>query len=271
MIVLDLTETNFQRRCSNSLPFLKRRFLSTFKYFQFSIFNKNNKSTIIIGDLRNLTQLIVAIFFKKIIVVDDGMVTLSIINSKENLFWVRNILKRKLIYFILIKISHKIEYHSIFVEKKFYNKFLKISFYPLNLNVRDYNFKLKNGTVFLGMDLVECKILNKSKYKKILQLLVKKYGCLFYYPHRKETNKWKIKNLIYLERKDNIEDYVIGNGYFQNHISFYSTSLIILKRLKVGGRIAMVVLKSDEIINFREHIKNSYEFLKKFNVEEESI
>ena len=59
MIVLDLTETNFQRRCSNSIPFLKRRFLSTFKYFQFSIFNKNNKSTIIIGDLRNLTQLIV--------------------------------------------------------------------------------------------------------------------------------------------------------------------------------------------------------------------
>lgn len=262
MKVLDLTETYLQKTCSNSLPFTIER-VSILNYFT------KNVNTLIIGDIRKLSHIFLCFFFKKIILVDDGMITVSIIKSDENLLFINSFLKREIIKFVLRFNNKKIDCYTIFLKKELFNKEIKINFKPNTISSDYMISKHVNSVLIVGMDLVELDIIEIDYYHRLISSIIKKNGKVYYYPHRNETIKHRISGLIYLERKSNIEKYILNEVRYNNIISFYSTTLVILDQFKLKDvKLNFIRLEDNEIKKFHKIIHNSYKYIESIGIEE---
>ena len=256
MKAIDLTETYLQKKCSQSLPL-------NFKRVPFYFFFFKRIDLLIIGDIRKIQHLFFSLFFKKVIVVDDGMVTLSIINSDNQFKWVSNNLKRNMLHFFFKIFNKKISYYTLFIDSYIYNKSINIEFFSNRLKEKKIKSKLNPGTLVIGMDLVELNILNKSYYIELLKKIINKYKKIYYYPHRNEKITYCIDGLNYIERNKNLEAYVIENTRYSKIISFYSTSIFLLKKLKISDvDLSYIELNKDEIKLHQNIILNTYKFLK---------
>ena len=259
MILINLTETTLQKKCADNL--LKK--LSH---------NKATPSTrgicLVCGDLRKIQHLFLFPFAKKIIVVDDGMISLSIINSTKKLEWLSNNLKRFLIKGILKTNSAKISYYTIFANTSFSNSNLKLTFYPNNITAEKIRSVEKKKTLVIGMDLVECSILTRENYIQLLEGIIAKEGRIDYFPHRKEKEKIQSSKITMIERSMNIEDYLITKTSYTRIISFYSTSLVLINYLGLNNT-EIFTLKIPESMILKHHavINNSYKYISEIGIQ----
>ena len=129
--------------------------------------------------------------------------------------------------------------------------------------------KYVNSVLIVGMDLVELDIIGIDYYHRLISSIIKKNGEVYYYPHRSETIKHNISGLIYLDRKSNLEKYVLNEVRYNNIISFYSTTLVILNQFKLKDvKLNFIRLEDNEINKFHKIIHNSYKYIESIGIEE---
>ena len=129
--------------------------------------------------------------------------------------------------------------------------------------------KYVNSVLIVGMDLVELGIIGIDYYHRLISSIIKKNGKVYYYPHRSETIKHNISGLIYLDRKSNLEKYVLNEFRYKNIISFYSTTLVILNQFKLKDvKLNFIRLDDNEINRFHKIIYNSYKYIESIGIEE---
>ena len=262
MKAIDLSETYLQRTCSNSLP-LKIERLSFFDCFLHKV------DCLIIGDIRKISHILLFFFFKKIVIVDDGMITVSVIKSDKNFLFIKGIIKRTLIKFILNFNNKKIDYYTIFLKKEFFNKEIKLNFIPNKIIHDDLISKSVDSVLLVGMDLVELGIVGIKYYQNLISEIIKKNGSIYYYPHRNETIIHNIEGLVYLERKYNIEKFILKETRFSKIISFYSTTLVLLSHFNLSDiSFNFIRIENDEIKKYKEIINNSYKYIESIGIEE---
>ena len=223
MKIIDLTETYFQKLCCKCL--LQNSTLD--------IWDKSfNKWIIIIGDLRKLQHICLIPFFKKVVIVDDGLVTVNYLEGSKHLSWVRSPIKRIIMRLILKVYFKKILYYTIFLdENKAINK-SGISFLGHNLGSHKVDITAQNQKKLLvGCPIVELGFMEEKVYLNILSDLVRAEGTIYYYPHRREQKKYSVPGLVYIERHGDFLEYISKSDKFSKVFGIASTALAILPTL----------------------------------------
>jgi hypothetical protein len=155
------------------------------------------------------------------------------------------------------------------VKKEFLNNEIKINFKPNTIKADNVTSKYVNSVLIIGMDLVELDIIGIDYYHRLISKIIKRNGEVYYYPHRSETIKHNISGLIYLDRKSNLEKYILSEVRYSNIISFYSTSLVILEQFKLKDvKLNFIRLEDDKIRKFYKIINNSYKYIESLGIKE---
>lgn len=209
------------------------------------------RSVVLIGDIRDSTSLLLMILAKRIIVVDDGIISLSLREDSSEFLWVRYRLKRLILIWIWTSTNKKIDVRSILVK-----------------NGREPLVKLGSSerVLVVGSNLVECGVVSEINYKRALSKVLEVHPRAEYYPHRGEKKDyWHGK---YIQRTNDLLEFVGDSFDFSLVIGFNSTALFVLKQTYRDLRIEFVNFDLQSLLNHEEVYKNSVAGLKSIGIEE---
>lgn len=209
------------------------------------------RNVVLIGDVRDVNSLLLMILAKRIIIVDDGMVSLSLRADSEDFRWVRFRLKR----FILARI-----WKSRFKEISVRSILVKSEKEPST------RLQCSDRVLVVGSNLVECGVVTEISYKNALSKVFDKYPGAEYYPHRGEVKKyWQG---AYIRRTNDLLEYIGDSLDFGLVIGFNSTALYVLKQTYRNLRIEFVNFDAESLINHQEIYINSIHEFKNIGIEE---
>ncbi len=115
-------------------------------------------------------------------------------------------------------------YYTVYPLKQSYKK-------EIHLNFLEYDYRLIKNTGFIGMPLVDYRMVSEKHFTLVLKSLIKKYGNLDYYPDPNETwiNKQNIEGLKIIEKNEPLEIFLKRNGLPKKMYTFTSSALLNLK------------------------------------------
>ena len=209
------------------------------------------RKVVLIGDVRDMTSLFLMILAKRIIVVDDGIISLSLREDSSDFLWVRYRLKRFILIWIWTSTQKKIDTLSILVD-----------------NGREPSVKPASSerVLVVGSNLVECGVVSEDNYKSALSKVLEVYPRAEYYPHRGEKKDYWHGKCI--QRTNDLLEYVGDSFDFSLVIGFNSTALFVLKQTYRDLRIEFIYFDSKSLLDHKEVYKNAVAGLKSIGIEE---
>ena len=209
------------------------------------------RNVVLVGDVRDKDSLLLMILAKRIIIVDDGMVSLSLRKDSKDFLWVRYRLKRFVLKRIWKSTNKEISVRSILVKNDIESSSRLVS---------------SERVLVVGSDLVECGIVSESNYTRALLKVLEKYPEAEYYPHRGETKEyWQG---VYIQRTNDLLEYIGDSFDCGLVIGFNSTALFVLKQTYRDLRIEFVNFDSENLLNHQDIYRNAIEEFKSIGIEE---
>lgn len=228
----------------------------------------NIRSKIVIGNYNSLWMRFIGCLFSpfSLSVLDDGLITIKIINDLNHRIGKSNIIKQKAL---------KLMAPTFITRYKTSSQFVKIIVQNpcFTANTRK---KITAGKVcFIGSPLVEKEVLNHEYYMvfltKISNRLKSEGYTIEYYPHRAEENTSMLNSLFdkVIVSSDNIESYFLSISELPElFVSFYSSALINLQSNHPECTFISYKIERNEInIKYREEIIEAYNFLSKNDIQ----
>ena len=259
------------------------RAIRGFQYIYPYLFSCNKKiDTLIIGNyftrIHRLYQKLIK--SKRVILVDDGSISLNLKNSFKfnkvsNPYGNTN----RIDEILGIENHFKFEIFTIFNLKP--NKYFSVHSNELSyVRAKVKKFKKEKSIVIIGQPLVEKKFTDVKCYMDYLSTISKKFDGynIFYFPSRKES----VENILNIQKKFgfsiknseiNIELYLIKYGILPDKIIGITTSALfslskIFEKIQINTNISFYRLKNFKNISYSIFSKKVYKEFEKFGIEE---
>lgn len=177
------------------------------------------------------------ISYRELHLIDDGIGT-PVILSNQNYYrhFPKELLKINIVSLLVFVTFFKKLKNTKGIIKNI-NKYYTI--YPLNKSFKNeiqldflkYNYKIVDSVGFIGMPLVDYRMVTENHFTRVLEILIKEYKALDYYPDPNE--KWiynqSINGLRIIKKKEPLEMFLKSNGLPKKLYTFTSSALLNLK------------------------------------------
>lgn len=175
--------------------------------------------------------------YKELRLIDDGIGTPVILSNPDYYHnFINERVKLTFVFLLtLVVYGKKLRFTKDIIQqiKHYY------SVYPLQnyfksqekINLLELDYTLTKEVGFIGMPLVEYKMVKAEFFTKILTSLIAEYGALLYYPDPNE--KWiyetPIQGLRIVKKNEPLETYLHKNGLPYKMYTFTSSALLNLR------------------------------------------